>query len=115
MILTPLLLTDPPPGETAHGEHLEHNPFAFPRISTSSATLPTEGQAGCSAEGDSTRVAGNLLRDQRTAKQLVVGGQVSSSTGPVEAPTKEPPMATPRVAQVGVEERQYVPTRQHSL
>ena len=42
---------------------------------------------------------------------MVTEGHVSSSNDPVEAPAKEPPMATPSAVQVGEDERQSVPTR----
>ena len=113
MVPTPVLLADAP-GETAQAELREHNPFAS-RSSTSTATLPTEGQAECSAEGDSPRVAGSLLRDSRMAKQTVVGWQVSFSTDPMEAPAKEQSMATPGPVQVGVAEHQAAPTRDDSV
>ena len=113
MVPTQVLLADAP-GETAQAELREHNPFAS-RSSTSSATLPTQGQAECSAEGDSPRVASSLLRDPRRAKQPGVGGQVSSSTDPVEGPAKEQPMATPGPVRVGVDEQLAAPTRDHSV
>ena len=108
-----MLLADAP-GESAQAELRKNNPFAS-RSSTSTATLPTLGQAECSAEGDSPRVAGSLLWDPRRARQPVIGGLVSSSTDPVEAPAKEQSMATPGPVQVGVDEQQAVPTRQHSV
>ena len=113
MVPTQVLLADDP-GETAQAELRKNNPFAS-RSSTSTATLPTRGQAECSAEGDFPRVAGSLLRDTRRAGRFVVGGQVSSSTEPVEAPAKEQAMATPCPSQVGVDEQQAAPTRQHSV
>ena len=113
MVPTPVLLADAP-GETAQAELREHNPFAS-RSSTSSATLPTQGQAECSGERDSSRVAGSLVRDPRRAKQMVVSGHVSSSTDPVEAPAKEQSMATPGPVRIGVDEHQAAPTRDHSL
>ena len=113
MVPTQVLLADAP-GETALAELRKNNPFAS-RSSTSTATLPTLGQAECSAEGDSPRVAGTLLRDPRKAKQSVVVGQFSSSTDPLEAPAKEQAMATPGPAQVGVDEQQAAPTRKHSV
>ena len=60
-------------------------------------------------------MAGNRLRDPRRSKQLVCGGQVSSSTDPVEAPAKEQSMATPGPVQVGVDEQEATPTGQHSV
>ena len=110
---TQVLLADAP-GETAQAELRKNNPFAS-RSSISTATLPTLGQADCSAEGDSPRVASSLLRDPWMAKQPVFGGQVSSSTDPVEAPAKEQPMATPGPIEVGVDEQQAAPTSQHSV
>ena len=114
MVPTPVLLADAP-GETAQAELRENNPFASRSTSTSSATLPTQGPAGCSVEGDSPRVACSLLRDPRRAKQMVVGGQVSSSSDPLEAPAKAQSMATPTEVQVGVAESHSVPTRLHSV
>ena len=113
MVRTAVLLADAP-GETAQAELREHNPFAS-RSSTSSATLTTQGQAECSAEGDSPRVAGTLLRDPRRAKQTVVGRQVCSSTDPVEAPAKEQSMATPGPVQAGLPEHPAAPTGAHSV
>ena len=110
---TPVLLADAP-GETAQAELREHNPFAL-RSSTSSSTLPTQAQAECSVERDSSRVAGSLLRDPRKAKQLVVGGLVSSSTDPMEAPAKLQSTATPGVVRIGVDEQLAAPTRDHSF
>ena len=113
-IVPPQVLLADAPGEIAQAELRKNNPFAS-RSSTSSANLPTQGQAECSAEGDSPRVAGSLLRDPRRAKQPVVGGQVSSSTDPVEAPPNAQSMATPGPIQVGVDEQQSAPTRDHSV
>ena len=111
MVPTQVLLAAAP-GETAQAELRKNNPFAS-RSSTSTATMPTLGQAECFAEGDSPRVASSLLRDPRMMKQPVFGGQVSSSTDPVEAPAKEQAMATPGPAKVGVDEQQAATTRQH--
>ena len=49
------------------------------------------------------------------ARKVVVGGQVSSSTHPVEAPAKAQLMATPEVVRVGVDEHHSAPTRDHSV
>ena len=114
MVATPVLLADAP-GDTAQAELREPNPFAWRSTVTSTPTLPTQGQAGCSGEGEFPRAAGSFLKDQRRARKVVVEGQVSSSTDPVEAPAKEQSMATPAEAQVGVDERQSAPTRQHSV
>ena len=46
---------------------------------------------------------------------MVVGGQVSSSTDPVEAPAKVQSMATPGVVRVGIDEDQSPPTPDHSV
>ena len=113
MVPTKVLLADPP-GETVQTELSEHNPFAS-RSSTSSVTVPTQGQAECSAEGDSPRVAGSLLRHPRRAKQIVFSGQLSSSTDPVEALSKEQSTATPVNVQVGVHVHQSAPMREHSV
>ena len=114
MVPTSLLLADAP-GDAAQAELRAHNSFALRSTIALTATLPTQGQAWCSAEGDSTRVAGSLLRDPRRAKQVVVELQVSSSTDPVVAPAKEHPLATPSGVQVGEDDRKSVPTRQHSV
>ena len=114
MVPSPVLLADAP-GETAQVELRERNPFASRSTSTEYATLATLGHAECSAEGDCPRVAGSQLRDPRRAMQLVVGGQVSSSTYPMEPLAKEQSMATPSETQFGVDERQSAPTRQHSV
>ena len=111
---TTVLLADAP-GETAQAEVRKHNLFASRSNSPSSATLPTLGQAGSSAQGDSPRVAGSLLRDPRRAKQVFVGAQLSSITDPAESPMKETSKATPSGVQVGVGERESVPTRQDSV
>ena len=100
---------------TAQAELCEHNRFALRSTVTSTATLPTQGQDGCSGEGKLPRAAGSLLKDPRRARKVVVEEQVSSSTDPVEAPAKEPQMATPSVVQVGEDERQSAPTRQLSV
>ena len=113
MVPTQVLLADAQ-GEIAQAELRKNNPFAS-RSSTSSATLPTLVQAECSAEGDSPWVAGSLLRDPRRAKQPVIGGQVSSSTDPVEAPAIEQSMATPGTVRIGVDEQLAAPTRDHSV
>ena len=114
MVPTPVLLAETP-GDTAQAELHEHNPVASRSTITSTATLPTQGQAGCSGEGELPRAAGSFLKDQQRARKVVVECQVSSSTDPVEAPAKEQSMATPDEAQVGVDERQSAPTRQHSV
>ena len=114
MVPIPVLLADAH-ADTAGAELREHNPFASRSTVTSTATLPTQGQPGCSGEGELPRAAGSLLKDPRWARQVVTGGQVSSSTDPVEAPAKEPSMATPGVVQVGDDDRQSAPTRQQSV
>ena len=68
---TTLLLADAT-GEAAQIELREQNPFALRSTATSTATLPPQGQAALSAEGDSPLVADRLLRDRRRAKQVVV-------------------------------------------
>ena len=114
MVPTPALLPDAP-GDTAQAELREHKPFALRGLVPSTATLPTQGQAGCTAEGGSPRAAGSLLKDPRRARKLVVEWQVSSSTDQVEAPAKAQSMATPSRVQVGEDDRQSAPTRQHSV
>ena len=114
MVRTPVLLADAP-GETAQAELREHNPFASRSIVTSSATLPTQGQARCSGEGQLPRAAGSLLKDPRSARKVVVEGQVSSTTDPAGSPRKETSKATLTGVQVGEDERQSVPSRQHSV
>ena len=111
MVLTPVLRADAP-WDTAQTELRDHNHVALRSTSPSSATVATQGQLECSAEGDSPQVTGSLIRDPTRAKQVVVGGQVRSSIDPMEAPAKEQPMATPNAAQVGVDESESVPTRQ---
>ena len=114
MVPTPVLLADAP-GDTAQAELREPNPFASRSTVTSTATLPTQGQAGCSGEWKLPLAARSIVKDPRRARKVVVEGQVSSSTDPVEAPAKEQSMATPDEAQVAVDERQSAPTRQHSV
>ena len=114
MVPTPVPLADAP-GETAQAELRKHHPFASRSTGTSTATLRSQGQAGCSGEGKFSRAAGTLVQDQRRARKVVVEGEVSSSTGQVEAPAKEQSMATPGPVQVGVAEHPAAPTRDHSL
>ena len=114
MVPTPVIETDAR-AYSAQAEQLEHNPFASPIRGTSTSPLPTQGQAGCSCEGDSPRAAGSLLQDTRSARKVVLEEQLSSSTDRVEAPAKEQAVATHSGVEVGQDDRQSVPTRQHSV
>ena len=51
MVLTPVLLAESP-GDIAQAEFRDHNPFASRSMVTSTPTLPTQGPAGCHAEGE---------------------------------------------------------------
>ena len=68
MVPTPVQLADAP-GDAAQAQLREQNPFASRNTVTLTSTLPTQGQAECIAEGNSPRVAGSLLRDQRRANK----------------------------------------------
>ena len=114
MVPTPVRFADAP-GDAAHAELWAHNPFAMRSSVTSTATLPTHGQAGCIAEGDSPPAAGSLLKDSRRAREVVWEWQVSAKTEPAESPMNEQSEAMLIGVQVGVDERQSVPTRQHSV
>ena len=110
---TPVLLPDAP-GETAQAELRDNNPFASSSTVTSTATVPTQGRAGCNAEGEPSRAAGNLLKDPRRTRQVVVEGQVSSSTDTVESPAKGQSMATPACAHAA-ETNANLGLRQHCV
>ena len=99
MDATRVLLAETP-GDTAQTELREHNPFASRSMVTSSATLPTQGQAGCKPVVEPPRATASLLKDPRRANNLVEE-EVSSTTDAMEAAAKEQPMATPS-AQVGM-------------
>ena len=114
MVHTPVLFGDAP-GDTAKVELREHNPFALRSTVTSTATLPAQWQAGCSGEGELPRAAGSLLNDSRRARKVVLEGRVSAKTEPAESPMNEQSEAMPMGVQVGVDERQSVPSRQHSV
>ena len=114
MVHTPVLFGDAP-GDTAKMELREHNPFALRSMVTSTATLPTQGQAGYHAECASIRAAGSLLNDSRRAKKVVLEGQVSAKTEPAESPMNDQSEAMPMGVQVGEDDRQSVSTRQHSV
>ena len=103
------------PGVTAQVEQRENTPFAMRSTVTSTATLPAQGQAGCPAEGDFPRAAGSLIKDSRRARKVVLEGEVSAKTEPAESPMNEQSEAMPMGVQVDVDERQSVPTRQHSV
>ena len=77
MVHMPVLLADAP-GVTAQAELREHNPFASRCTVTSPATLPTQGHAGCSGEGEIRPAAGSFLKDPRRARRVVTEVQVSS-------------------------------------
>ena len=93
MVPTPVLFAETP-GDNAHDELRDHNPLPSRSTVPLTATLPTQGQAGCSGEGDPTRAPGRLLQDPSKAGQDVAEGQVSSSTDPVKSPMKDPTMAS---------------------
>ena len=100
--------------DTAQVELREVNPFGLRSTVTSNATLPTQGQAVCSGEWQLPRAAGSLLQDTRRARQ-VLEGEVSAKTEPAESPMNERSEAMPMGVQVGEDDCQSVPTRQHSV
>ena len=112
MVPTPVLLPDAP-GDGAHAELRANNPFAWGSTVTSTHPCQQKGKL-CTAEAGSSLAAGNLLRDQRRARKVVVEERLSSSTEPVEAAAKGESVATPS-AQVGEDDRHSAPTRQHSV
>ena len=114
MVPTPVILHDAT-GDTAQAELREANPFASRRTVTSTATLPKQGQAGCSGKGELPRAAGSLIRDSRRARKVVLEGQVSAKTEPAESPMNAQSEAMPMGVQVGEDDRQSVPRRQHSV
>ena len=114
MVPSQLLLADAAV-DTAQAELLEHNHFALRSTVTSTATLPKQGQAGCSGELVLPRAAGSLLKDPRMARHVAGDELVSSLTDTVEAPAQEPSMTTPGVVLVGDDDRQSAPSGQHSV
>ena len=75
---------------------------------TSTATLPSQGQAEGIGEGELPRAAGSLLKDSRRARKLVLEGQVNAKTEPAESPMNEQSEAMPSAVQVGEDDRQSV-------
>ena len=70
MVPTPVLFGEAP-GDTAKVELRDHNPFALRSTVTSTATLPAQGQAGCTVEGDFPRAAGSLIKASRRARKVM--------------------------------------------
>ena len=62
MVHTQVLFVDAP-GVTAQVEQRVNTPFAMRCTFTSTATLPAQGQAGSTAEGDFPRAAGSLINE----------------------------------------------------
>ena len=112
MVPTPVLLAHAP-GDAAQAELRANNPFGLRSTGNSTSTLPSQGQTEGTAEGDSLWVGCSLLRVPRRARP-VMEGHVSSTTEPAESPMKGTSKATPEEVQVGDDDRQSVPTRQHS-